>query len=89
MCTSSRDRLQRTGRQSHIGWFPLVALVSAPIVAVCLWALQVFVITDEYYRFPSDAWAVLPPVMLIGIMVGTISSIAFIAAALLRSRRGD
>ncbi len=79
----------RKGRRSRVGILPLAAFFSAPLIAAGWWALDVFVINHDYYPLPSDAWALLPPVMFIGLMVGLVSALAFLVAGMLKSHRTD
>jgi hypothetical protein len=79
----------RNGRRSRVGILPVVAFFSAPLIAAGLWALDVFVINRDYYPLPSDAWALLPPIMFIGLMVGLVSALTFMVAGMLKSHHAD
>lgn len=66
-------------------WICLVALIAGPIVAFLWWAVGVFLLDRELLA--ADAWALLPPVMLIGTLVGTVSAVVF--GLILRCRSGS
>ena len=78
------------GVSSH-RWIPLGSLVGGPVIAFGFWAVDVFVLSPEMYptAFQGDAMAMLSRIMVIGTVVGIVSSIVFVIALTARRQSVD
>lgn len=66
-----------------------VALLAGPVVTLVAWAAP-FIVPEWRYAHPSDAWAVLPPLLVIGTLVGIVAALVFgLATSVSRSRAGS
>ena len=64
----------------------LIAFMLGPLLAAIYWAIEVNLLDPSTYeRHPEDAWALLPPVMAIGIFVGVVSAFGFLIILGLRT----
>ena len=74
------------GNKSRSWIIPLVSLFAGPAIALVWWAADVFIFNPDMYPRDSDAWALLPPIVLIGAFVGVVASVVFAIALNLRLR---
>lgn len=81
-------RRKAVGGDKRPTWIPVAALFAGPSIALAWWAADVFVFNRDYL-LPSDGWALLPPILIIGTFVGVISAVAFAVAVYLLPRSDD
>jgi len=74
----SRPKL-RSDRKSR-SWIPLVALFSGPAMVILWFSIDIFVVHRNNPVLAGDAWAHLPPVLLIATFVSVIASIVIAVA---------
>ena len=69
-------------------WIPLVALFSGPAMVTLWFSIEFFVVHRNNRVLAGDAWALLPPVMLIATFVSVVASIVIAVALYLQARFG-
>ena len=72
---SARRTLKRFGPFLTAG----AALIAGPVVSIGFWALDVYVVSAEYYLTPYERKEALPAFVTIGVFVGVVVS-ALVAA---------
>jgi hypothetical protein len=70
-------------------WIPLVALFSGPAMVILWFSIEFFVVHRNNRVLAGDAWALLPPVMLIATFVSVVASIVIAVALYLQARFGQ
>lgn len=78
-------KLSKAQDRGKIWIWPLVALVSGPLLALSYWALDVFLLYPDHYPLPSDKWAVFRPVLTIGAVTGGVCALVFYFVQSLKS----
>lgn len=61
---------------SRFPWLAIIALFASPVLAVGGVAVAMSVFTPEFHQWPGDYLAMIPPVLLIGTLVGVIAAVA-------------
>ena len=69
-------------------WIPVVALIAGPILGICWWAIDVFLLSPDLYVSSSEYFEVLPPILIIGTFVGVVTALAFALVYRLRLPKG-
>ena len=80
----SRPKSQSDEKSRH--WIPLVALFSGPAMVILWFCIDIGIIHRDNRVLAGDAWAMLPPVLLIATFVSVIASIVIAVALYLQTR---
>jgi hypothetical protein len=75
---------ERSDRPGTWSWLmPAMLLLAGPAIATLFWLLEVYVIESQFYVSSYERAELLPPMLLIGLVVGTAGCVV----AILRQRR--
>jgi len=79
----SRPKSQSDSKSRR--WIPLVALFSGPAMVILWFSIEIGIMYRDNRVLAGDAWAMLPPVLLIATFVSVVASIVIAVALYLQA----